>query len=551
MNSTRYSMALASLLLLGISSTILPILPSYGHGGHSHEFQTDAGNVGDVQVDAATAKRLDLRVESVRRRPLTTGIQANGQIEALPNRRVQVTTPIGGTLLGLRVKPGDRVTVGQALAQMTSPDLAELRATAMDRRTEAVAKLQQAQADLQLAQENYHRQQQQAAADIKQAKTAVNLAQERYDRDKELQATGAIPRRQVQESEAQLATAKAALVKAQSRLQVAEAQAQLRRTQSMLQAAQTQIALSDSGYQTRLRQLGTTANADGTITIMAPIAGVVADRDTTPGESGEDAGKPILTLVNLQRVQVAANIYEKDLNQVRLGQTVQLEVASLPQRRFTGIISSIGSVMDSQTRVIPVRAELDNPGELLRPGMFATLDLFTSRTTRSGIVIPETAVIETNDKRQIVFVQNGNRFTPVEVTLGQRQADWVEVTQGLFEGDRVVTQRANQLYAQSLRGSSGKDTSPKPGEPAAPPTQLLRTGQLPLGVALPAGVIMAAGMFWAGSLWANRRSRPIEQVADPLPADSLLVNRELELTPQPDQPLEEQSVQSTKSPSPH
>lgn len=65
------------------------------------------------------------------------------------------------------------------------------------------------------------------------------------------------------------------------------------------------------------------------------------------------------------------------------------------------------------------------------------------------LVIPQSALVEANGQ-QLVFVQNGNRFQPVEVTLGRRAGNLIEVESGLFDGDRVVTQRANQLYAQSL-----------------------------------------------------------------------------------------------------
>jgi membrane fusion protein, heavy metal efflux system len=493
----------SSLLLLG---AVLPVWAGAGHN-HGSEFQSGGGTVGEVQVDETIAKRLDLRIEPVRRRSLAVGIQVTGQIEALPNQQVQVTTPLGGTVLRLLVKPGDRVSAGQPLAIMNSPELAELRTAALDRRNQAIANLQQAQADLRLAQENYRQQQRLAQADIRQAETDVRVAQERYDKDRELMTVGALPRRQVLESEAQLAAAKSALAKAKSQLQVVEAQAQLRRAESAVQTAQTQIVLSGDAYQARLRQLKAQANPDGTLTITAPISGTVAHRETTPGESGQDAGKPILTLVNLQRVQVVANIYEKDLAQVRLGQTIQLQVASRPNQRFSAIISNIGTMVDSSSRVVPVRAELDNSDQALRPGMFATLDLLTSRTRTPVVVIPAAAVIETQDQRQLVFVRNGNKFAPTDITLGRQEGEFVEVTDGLFDGDQIVTQRARQLYAQSLRG--GDDHGHGHGSEAATSTIKIVAVPAPwwlillLGMGL--GVGLGGGLFWAGSRWGARR----------------------------------------------
>lgn len=85
------------------------------------------------------------------RQRLAFGIKATGQIEALPNQKVEVTTPVKGTVTQLLVSPGDRVGAGQAVAIMSSPELAELRTTALDRRSEAVGSVQQAEADMRFA----------------------------------------------------------------------------------------------------------------------------------------------------------------------------------------------------------------------------------------------------------------------------------------------------------------------------------------------------------------------------------------------------------------
>jgi len=469
---------LLSLLLL----TTAPV-KVLAHGGHGDEFQggsqaTQA--VGAIQVDAETAKRMGLKVEPVSRQRLAFGIKATGQIETLPNRQAEVTTPVGGTVLRLLVNPGESVSAGQPVAVMTSPDLAELRTTALDRRSEAIASVQQ-------------------------ARTELSFSQERYVKDKELLDRGAIPRRQFLESETKLAEARAALAKAESRLQVSEAAAQLKRAESGVQVAQSKVALSGQTYQTRLRQLGASPNEDGTITITAPIAGTVADREATTGESGQDAGKKIMTIVNGSSVQVSANIYEKDLNQIQTGQRVRVNVNGMPDRNFEGRISVIGAVVQGETRVVPVKAELDNPGGVLKPGMFAELEVLTDRTPAAVMAIPKSALVETNDKKTVVFVQNGNAFQPTEVTLGRESGDSVEVKSGLFDGDMIVTQRATQLYAQSLRGGT-KAEAGEEGEKATP-AAANQNGQLPWWLVVPVGGAIAAGTFWAGTYWASRRTR--------------------------------------------
>ena len=222
-----------SLLMLLLLSTPMRVL---AHGGHGNEFQGEshsAQSADAIQVDVETMKRLGLKVESVSRQRLAFGIKTTGQIESLPNQQVEVTTPVKGTVIRLLVQPGDKVTTGQAVAIMTSPELAELRTTALDRRSEAIGSTQQAQADLRLAQQNFAQQQKIAATDVAQARTQLSFAQERFDKDRELAASGALPRRTFLESETKLAEAKAALTKAASRLEVSEAAAQLQRAGSL------------------------------------------------------------------------------------------------------------------------------------------------------------------------------------------------------------------------------------------------------------------------------------------------------------------------------
>jgi len=467
------------------------------HGGHGNEFQggqeaTEAQKDA-IELDAETAKRLGLKVEPATRQPLATGIKTTGQVETLPNQQVEVTTPVPGNLVRLLAAPGAFVRAGQAVAVLASPELAELRVGSFEKSAEAQGNLQEAQADLRFAQQNYERERRLAAVDLQQARTQSAFAQERYSKDQQLAAAGALPRRTAFESRAQLAEAEAAEARVSSRGDVLEAAAQLKRARAQVDVAQKQVRLSSAGYQARLEQLGASANPDGTITIKAPISGKVADREVTLGESFEEAGVPLMTIQNDNGVLATANIYEKDLAKVKTGQQVQVKVASLPNRTFGGRISFVGAAVEEDTRVVPVKAELDNSSGLLKPGMFAELEVLTDRTP-AVLVVPSAAVVETNDKRKVVFVQNGNAYQPVEVTLGQTSGNLVEVKRGLFEGDLVVTQRAAQLYAQSLRGGNeaeGGGTEAQSNNPSS-------ASQLPWWLALPVGGAIAAGAFWAG-----------------------------------------------------
>lgn len=506
------SLAMLSLLLSAPTAVLAG--GGHNHGGGS-EFQSGSEPTGSIEIDAETAKQLEVKVEPVTRQRLDIGIKTTGQIETLPNQRVEVTTPISGAkVVELLVKPGTSVKQGQPVAVLTSPDLVTLRVESEEKLAQGQTDLQQALADLKLAQQNYERFQQIAAAEIAQGKSQVAFAQEKYEKDKQLADAGALPRRNALESQTQLVAARAELAKADSRRDVIAAENQLKRAQAAVQIAKSRIQLSNAAYQTRLQQLGERANDKGLVTVTAPISGKVADREVTLGQSFEDAGGKLMTIVNDSQVFATANIYEKDLDKVKTGQRVRVKVASLPNRTFEGRITRIGSSVEGETRVVPVQAELNNAGGELKPGMFAELEILTDRTSTSVLAIPTFAVVDANGKK-LVYVQKGNAFQSVEVELGQKSGNLIEVKSGLSEGNLIVTQRAPQLYAQSLRGGSKpKEGEEKEGHSEEKEGHSEAKEAKTNGLPLPLWLVGAAGggafgvaAFLAGAFWNNRRTR--------------------------------------------
>ena len=473
------------------------------HAGHGDEFKGDAATQSTgVTVDDEVAKSLGIKVEPVKQQPLRFGIQTTGQIETLPNQQVKVTTPIKGTIVRLLVEPGALVKAGQPVAILSSPEIADLRVNALEKQAEASGNILNAETSLRLAKQNLERQRLVVGADIRQAQTELNLDRERYERDKELLEKGAIARRQLQESEAKFAAARASLAKAESSLPLLEAQAQLERAEADVQVSATRVELSTAAYSARLNQLEASANSNGTITIAAPIDGVVSDREATVGESVEEAGKPLMTIVNDERVLASANIYEKDISKIRIGQPVQVKIAGQPSNTsFQGKVTVIGSVVEGQTRIVAVKAEIGNVKGQLKAGMFTNIEILTDNASVSTLAIPATSVVEANGK-QLVFVQNGKSYQPVDVTLGRTSGELVEVKSGLFEGDRIVTQRANQLYAQSLRGGSKPADHGDTNSASVNPQS-----SIPWWIVIPAGGGIMAATFGAGMVWANRRKR--------------------------------------------
>ena len=438
------------------------------HGGHGDEFKGEENATStSIKVDPETAKRLGLKIEAFNKQKLGVRLTTTGQIEILPSKKVQLTAPLPGRIIKLLVEPNEVVKAGQPVAILASGELLTLRVEAAQKKAEALASLKQAQADLELAQENLSRGQKIAAAQITQTQTEVKIAQEQYDRDKDLAEQGALPQRTLLESQAHLAVGKAELTKALNQPEVNKAENEIKRAQASIEAAKTRLQLSEVTYKTRLQQISTIADSKGLVVVRAPIAGKVADREASIGQAFQDTGGKLMTIVNDDRVLVTANIYEKDLAQVKLGQKVKVKVASLPNQTFTGKISQIGSTVEGDKRVVLVKAELDNSTGQLKSGLFAQLEVITNKASADILAIPSTAIVEANGKK-LVYLQNGDALTPTEVELGKTYGDLVEVKTGLFAGDLIVTQRAPQLYAQSLRGGTKPQVEKKVAPPEVP-----------------------------------------------------------------------------------
>jgi len=165
-------------------------------------------------------------------------------------------------------------------------------------------------------------------------------------------------------------------------------------------------------------------------------------------------GPAPLTVINLERVWVVANIFEHDLAGLRTGDLAEITVEAYPNRNFTGRITYIGDEVDRTTRAVRAKIEVPNPDHVLKPGMFARTTIDTG-SARGVIVAPETAIYEV-DGKEVVFVPDGDgRFSVRPVTLGRRGNVTVEITAGLKQGDQVVAKGG--LALKSLIANKAAD----------------------------------------------------------------------------------------------
>ena len=213
------------------------------------------------------------------------------------------------------------------------------------------------------------------------------------------------------------------------------------------------------------------------LVLRSPISGVVLEKPATAGARFA-AGDVLFKLASLSVVWVQADVAEQDQGVLRVGQHASVTLDTYPGRVFHGKVSFISPVLDPQTRTVQVRVELTNAGGNLRPGMYARVELDSVPDAAPLLSIPQSAVIDSG-MRQIALVQVGpGRFAPRDVKLGQRAGDYVEVLEGLVEGEQVVT-RANFLLDAESNLKSALGSAQHAHGNAAPVAQPTTPGQRP------------------------------------------------------------------------
>ncbi len=194
----------------------------------------------------------------------------------------------------------------------------------------------------------------------------------------------------------------------------------------------------------RVEQSG---QAERTVAVLSPVSGVVVKKEVVPGTKLEAGGMPY-EIWDLSSVWVLADVYESDLQHVRVGAPATLTFKALPGKEYQGRIAFLDPVLDPRTRTAKVRVVLANPGGALKPEMFGEVVLRSA--PRQALRVPADAVIDSGT-RSVVFVALGDgKFQPRVVRLGASDGDFVEVQDGLAPGDEIVT-RANFLIDSESR----------------------------------------------------------------------------------------------------
>jgi membrane fusion protein, heavy metal efflux system len=176
---------------------------------------------------------------------------------------------------------------------------------------------------------------------------------------------------------------------------------------------------------------------DRALSIKAPISGTVTSLGNGKGSYITDPTASLMTIANLDKIWVTANIPENLISSIEKGQEVDVQFFAYPHEKFHGKISFINALLESDTHRNKARIAFDNPDNKLKPNMYATVTVEVPQTEQ--IVIPSSALLMNNDNIS-VFVEVGpGAFVRHTVTLGNEDGDHVRILSGLKADDRVVT----------------------------------------------------------------------------------------------------------------
>lgn len=230
--------------------------------------------------------------------------------------------------------------------------------------------------------------------------------------------------------------------------------------EELLRSARRRLAYWDIPDE-EVRRIEESGEPTKVLTLRAPASGVVIEKNVVEGDRIMP-GMTVFRIADLSRVWVEADVFEKDLAFVAVGQGALVNFESYAGTPYTGRVAYVYPTVSAESRTGRIRVELQNPGGDLRPGMYATLDLQVPPTAPT-LVVPRSAVIETGERTLVFVVGPDGALFPREVTAGRASLQLVEILSGLAEGDQIVSSAAFLIDAESNLGTMTGGAQPMPG----------------------------------------------------------------------------------------
>ena len=423
-----------------------------------------------VTIAPDQVEKIGLKVETVGETLSSEAmsVAATGVVQPNAYKETPVISLLGGVLRSVTGELGQNFVKGQTLAVIFSDELAASQSRYLALQTDAQAARQNYERTARLVKISpaSNSELDQALAALKIADAELEEHHQHHDRTMKLLAIGAVSREEFEMANTKLVTAKANVVEATNRynraLQVAEinpvSRSEFEQAAVKRQTAESDLAVSRQRLillgmsPQRVNALHSPSQITSEISLTAPISGTITKRDVNAGEVVE-ANKELMRVTNLSSVWAIAQVYEKDLGLIRDGSGASVTTDSYPGKLFRGHVTYIDPNIDQATRTAQVRIQLDNPGQILKIGMYVNVAFGSGGVAEHTTpTIPSGAVQNMNDK-QVVFVATDkpNVFTVKQVRLGKENNGQFTVLEGLNVGDKIVTDGSFLLRAELLK----------------------------------------------------------------------------------------------------
>ncbi len=395
-----------------------------------------------ITLTEEAAKRAGIAVTPIRRDTAAGSLRLAGVVEANEYRQVAVTPLAAGRLTRVTVALGERVTRGQSIAEIYSPELAEAQTRYLTMRAEFEA------------------------------------AHQELVRTERLVEIGAASKQELER------------IRAQHTVHA-----------TGVEGARAALTLLGLGVD-RIERLRGAGNITSTVSVPAPLTGVVTKRQANVGLN-VDPSTELFTVVDLSTVWVIGALYERDFSRVSVGSQATVTTTAYPGLVLKGKVSYIDPQVSGDTRTAKLRVEVANREHQLRLGMYADMAV-EDRITTGVLVVPRTSV-QSLGARQVVYLvepKQPGKFVEREVRLGDRVGDDVQVVAGVAAGDVVVAEGTFFLRAEGerlgLRSGGAADPHAAMGMTTAAPSALadIQTANVRVGDAAfePAMITLRKGV---------------------------------------------------------
>jgi cobalt-zinc-cadmium efflux system membrane fusion protein len=342
-----------------------------------------------TSVTLTPAQRQNIRLFTVAEAKFHKTIDTAGSVDFDNDQATSVLAPFSGPVSRVTVSLGQNVKKGDALAVVDSPDFAA-----------AIGAYRKA---------------------IATAKTARQVA----DTDKDLLQHNGVSQRDAQQAQTDAANAES----------------------DREAARQALIALNvDAKAVKDIEDGRVVSRIEGTI--RSPISGTVVEKLVSPGQLLQAGTTPCFTVADLSRVWVTAQVFGSNLASIDVGDPSDVRT-DFDSKMLTGKVDNISALVDPNTRAVGVRVVVDNPNGLLKKQMYVRV-LIHSGKESSGLLVPVSAVLRDDENLPFVYVaQSNGGFARARVTLGYRDGERYEITDGLRVGDQIIVDGA--LFVQFMQ----------------------------------------------------------------------------------------------------